>query len=77
MSDRFVSLDLIDPATFAHLCPPDEGNIQRIPADLEAAGKIMTPLHVIAKDGGRRELLTGRDQLEAASRARQESPAAT
>ena len=44
MSDRLVSLDLIDPSPFAQLCPPDEENIERIRADLEAGGKIVTPL---------------------------------
>ena len=30
MSDRFVSLDLIDPSQFRHLCPSDAENIERI-----------------------------------------------
>ena len=69
MDSLLVAVDMIDPSPFAHLCPPDEENIQRIRVDLEAGGQIMTPLHAIKKDDGRWELLTGHDRLEAAKRA--------
>ena len=59
MSDRFVSVDLIDPSPFAYLCPSDAENIERVRADLEAGERIQTPLHAILKDDGRWELLTG------------------
>ena len=65
---HLVALELIDPSPFAHLCPPDQENIQRIRVDLECGGRIMTPLHAIEKDDGRWELLTGHDRLEAAKR---------
>ena len=68
LHDFYVDIDLLDPSPYAWLCPPDEESIQRIRADLEVGGEIMTPLHAIEKDDGRWELLTGHDRLEAAKR---------
>ena len=65
----YVDTDLLDPSTFAWLCPPDEQNIQLIRADLDTGGRIMTPLHAFKKEDGRWELLAGHDRLEAAKRA--------
>ena len=65
---KTIPLADVVPSRFVHLTPPNEENIARIAADLEANKVMLNDPHVF-KEGDKWELLAGHDRIEAARRA--------